>query len=131
MWDIEYDNSNPYHRSLANIVGHEADKIVISEGITYIGSRAFYIAGYWLTDEPYRVKEIIIPSGVTAIGEGAFSGNKRLHSVNFPDTVTSIAKNDIMVATITQKNIIFIQDTNEMNNNPKGVLSYVVSSFLS
>ena len=29
---------------------------------------------------------------VTAIGEGAFSGNKRLHSVNIPDTVTSIAK---------------------------------------
>ena len=41
----------------------------------------------------YNATRVSIPSGVTAIPEGAFSGYEKLASVSIPNTVKSIGKN--------------------------------------
>ena len=56
-------------------------KVVISDGITRIGSGFF--AGCPAT-------EVVLPDSVTEIGEGAFYGCESLESVTIPDGVTKI-----------------------------------------
>ncbi|MBR0509637.1 MAG: leucine-rich repeat protein, partial [Clostridia bacterium] len=58
-------------------------KIVIEEGITSIGFRAFY---------QFRIQTVKIPSSVKSIGERAFSSCNALVSVNLPTSVISIGK---------------------------------------
>lgn len=55
--------------------------ITIPEGVTNIGSHAFYGCG---------LTRVTIPSGVTSIGSGAFSSCAGLTSITFPNGVTSI-----------------------------------------
>ena len=58
-------------------------KIIIEEGITRIGSNAFY---------RFSVLESVqISQGVTSIGERAFSNNRNLVNVDIPDSVVNIA----------------------------------------
>jgi len=48
-----------------------------------IGDSAFY-------PRTVEITSVIIPTGVTKIGEGAFSSQKKLTTINLPNTVTSI-----------------------------------------
>jgi hypothetical protein len=68
LWDYFSMSAKPWdeHKS-------EIRKIVISEGITHIGSRAF--SGI------YNVTEVVFPESLTAIGECAFENCSRLGSV--------------------------------------------------
>ena len=56
------------------------NKLIIEEGVTHIGSCAFYTFGY---------TEVVIPSTVTSIGDNAFERSD-LKSIVIPDTVTKM-----------------------------------------
>ena len=58
------------------------ETIIIPEGVTSIGYRAFYTCD--------GLTSVIIPESVTSIGDSAFSVCRSLTSVNIPDSVTSI-----------------------------------------
>lgn len=62
----------------------KVDKIIIGEGITYIGNRAFAR----FTD----LSEIELPSTLESIGEYAFARCIDLISVSFPDSVSDIGE---------------------------------------
>ena len=57
-------------------------KVVIEEGVTSIGSYAFYDCS--------ELTSITIPEGVASIGSSAFNGCRNLTSINIPEGVTSI-----------------------------------------
>ncbi|MBR4642987.1 MAG: leucine-rich repeat domain-containing protein [Selenomonadaceae bacterium] len=59
-------------------------KVVIENGITSIGERAFNFCT--------RLTSITIPDSVTSIGERAFSACTRLTSIKVPDSVISIGE---------------------------------------
>ena len=80
-------------------------KVVIPDGVTSIGEKAF--RGYGLTSiiipdsvtsigrqafERSSLMSITIPNSVASIGEGAFSGCIQLTSIKIPDSVTSIGE---------------------------------------
>jgi hypothetical protein len=73
----ELINPTPWHRVESPITG-----LVIEEGVTYIGKRAFG----WLNE----LKSVTIPKSVTAIGAEAFRGCGGLMSVTIPNGVTTI-----------------------------------------
>ncbi len=64
----------PYHDSVC--------KVVIDNGVTSIGSHAFYLYS--------NLTSITIPESVTTIGDSAFYECSSLISVTIPDSVTSI-----------------------------------------
>ncbi len=66
---------------LKKYVGPGGD-VVIPEGVTSIGDRAFY----WCSG----LTSVTIPDSVTSIGDSAFSGCRSMRSVTLPDSVTSI-----------------------------------------
>ena len=78
MDDYSYDPT-PWKNIQANI-----KNVVINEGITSIGERAFYGCENLTT--------ITIPNSVTAIGYAAFYGCTSLVSVTIPNSVTSIGE---------------------------------------
>ena len=57
-------------------------RLVIENGVTHIGNRAFAFA--------YEVTSVTIPNSVTSIGRGAFEYCDNLTSVTIPNSVTSI-----------------------------------------
>ena len=61
--------------------------VVLSNGLETIGSQAF--GGYYSESEP-QIEELIIPSGVTSIGECAFGYNRKLKRVALPATLKHI-----------------------------------------
>lgn len=61
---------------------HEIEKIVIEEGVTTIGSRAF--------EDCQKLSEVTIPDGVISIGDEAFCDCPSISSLTLPDSVTSI-----------------------------------------
>ena len=79
--DIETDFSSGSANTTVAKLG-DAKKLVISEGVTKIGSHQLYGAS--------QLEEIIIPDGVTSIGLKAFTGCSSLTSITIPDGVTSI-----------------------------------------
>ena len=62
----------------------EAVRIVIEEGCTGIGNKAF--------SDFSQVTEVVLPSTLTYIGEYAFSSCKSMISIDLPDCVTEIKK---------------------------------------
>jgi hypothetical protein len=76
MEEFGYNNA-PWH----NYQG-ECTAVVLPEGLTSIGSYAFYNFD--------RLTGITIPDGVTSIGSNAFSDCDSLANVTIPDGVTSI-----------------------------------------
>ncbi len=61
----------------------EADKVKIPSGVTKIGKAAFAKAS---------VHEIILPEGLSEIGEQAFDSCENLRYVHFPESLTQIAE---------------------------------------
>ncbi len=62
----------------------EIKKVVIEDGITSIGSGAFYNC--------QSITSVTIPDSVTKIGEDAFNNDQQLTEVNIPASVTTIDK---------------------------------------
>ena len=65
----------------------QVNKVILSEGITHIGNRAFYNCSVYSNRSMY--KEITIPSTVTSIGSMAFK-DTRLEKIYIPDNVATI-----------------------------------------
>ncbi len=61
------------------------DKIVVSEGITYIGNSAF--AGF------EKLTDIALPTTLTQIGSDVFAHCSSLSNITIPDSVTDIGNN--------------------------------------
>ena len=74
---VDYDNNSPapWETSFS--------AVVIEDGITSIGRRAFFNCTDHLTS-------VTIPSSVTSIGNAAFASCSKLESVTIPSRVTSI-----------------------------------------
>ena len=92
---------------LIKYLGNSED-VVIPEGVTEIGNKAFSSCLYLESIEIpngvttigneaftfcYSLRFIHIPNSVTSIGDGAFSWCESLQSVKIPDSVTSIGEN--------------------------------------
>ncbi len=75
--------ANPlYYAHNLYLNGEKVADLVIPDGVTSIGSYAFYGCS--------RLTSVTIPDSVTSIGYRAFSGCSGLTSVTIPDSVTSI-----------------------------------------
>ena len=72
----ENKNETPFHE-LYNI-----KKVIIEEGITYIGKNAFARVS--------EIRSITIPESVTSIGSFAFKGCYELPEISIPATVTDM-----------------------------------------
>ena len=84
--------------------GYQITKVIIEDGVTCIGSTAFYkcegLTSVTIPDSVTKIGDyafkcrvltrLIIPDGVTMIGSSAFSGCTGLTSITIPDSVTSI-----------------------------------------
>lgn len=84
MYDYEHINNgqeeyvtNPWWKDYAFAI----QKIVIGEGITYIGNNAFI---FNIADS------ISIPSTVRGVGEYSFAGSRKIKEINVPDGVETI-----------------------------------------
>lgn len=60
-------------------------KIVVEDGITYIGDDSFYSLE--------KLTDVSLPGSLTAIGDFAFSNCEALQSITIPDGVTKIGRN--------------------------------------
>ncbi|MBQ6303526.1 MAG: leucine-rich repeat domain-containing protein [Clostridiales bacterium] len=87
----------------------DAQELVIENGITYIGSNAFFDYNHF--------DSVTIPDSVTAIGNDAFNGCGNLKTVNIPDSVTDIGSG------------VFSQTGIESIVIPDGVTSIKKSTF--
>ncbi|MBQ3497086.1 MAG: InlB B-repeat-containing protein, partial [Oscillospiraceae bacterium] len=100
MGDIESDESHPFYSYISQI-----KKVVISEGITSVGSRSFAglhnVTSVQLPSTLQRIgtfaflcccklESIVIPEGVDWIQDYAFCGANALRSVSFPSTLETI-----------------------------------------
>jgi len=65
-----------------NKIEHRIKCLIVEDGVTHIGSSAFYQALY--------LTNVILPDSVQTIGEAAFRACWRLRSINIPDSVTKI-----------------------------------------
>ena len=80
---FEDSYSNPlYYVHNLYLNGELVTELVIPEGVTSIGSSAFYNCS--------SLTAITIPEGVTSIGDWAFSGCSSLTTITIPESVTSI-----------------------------------------
>ena len=76
MNHFSYSNGGPWNN-------HNIGRIIIGDGITTIGSSAFYNC--------YNLNSVTIPNSVTYIGSSAFADCRALTSVTIPNSVTEIA----------------------------------------
>ena len=86
----KYELTNTISGIIGGIVGHSFGKgitgsLVLAEGVTSIGSFAFYGCE--------KLMSITIPDSVTSIDRNAFSGCSSLTSITIPDSVTRIDNN--------------------------------------
>ena len=95
-----------YRTPEGNERGRTINKVIVEEGITYIGDFAFYGCTYLdsvslpstlksigdlaFADCPFET--IDIPSGVTSIGQSAFNGCSNLTSITIPEGVKYIER---------------------------------------
>ena len=77
MKNYSWSASSPATQKTDNV-----KKVVIQEGVTSIGNRAF--------SDCTGLESIEIPSGVTSIGVNAFQGCRNLASIEIPNSVTNI-----------------------------------------
>jgi len=79
MEDFESAGDVPWQ-----LVRDHATELVIGEGVTSIGSYAFYYM--------HALTTVQLPSSLTAIGDHAFSFCRSLTAVSFPETMSAIGK---------------------------------------
>ena len=77
MTDYASSSSMPWYSLKSSI-----KKVVVEDGVTRIGSSAFYRCS--------ALTSITIPDSVTSIGDSAFYGCHSLTSITIPDSVTSV-----------------------------------------
>ena len=81
MYDYSFYNRAPWGKyNIKRII----KRIIIGDGITTIGSRAFYTCSALIS--------VTIPNSVTEIGDRAFEGCSALTSVTIPNSVTTIGE---------------------------------------
>ena len=92
MDDYYYGASSiPGYYAPWDSVASDVQEVVIKEGVTTIGKRAFYsYDNYWNSTTYPNIKKVSIPDSVTSIGESTFQSCSALTSVTIPDSVTSI-----------------------------------------
>ena len=76
MWNYKWVSTPWYGQR------HAIERICVDEGVTSIGSCAFY--------DMWRLKEISLPDSITEIGDHAFSNCSQLMSIVMPAGVSSI-----------------------------------------
>ena len=90
---------DPYKDQLTALNLHvfRVPATVVNGGVTYqvkgIGKSGMFALGS--DNQGY---EIVLPEGLTTIGEGAFSVSYTLRKINFPSTLTSIGQNAFFAA---------------------------------
>ena len=80
-----------------NQYASEIQSVVIENGITSVGDRAFSNCS--------SLTSVTIPNSVTSINNSAFSGCSGLTSVTIPNSVTSIGQNAFFLSGLTSVNI--------------------------
>lgn len=81
-----------YYRNIPWSTGEESNeneriyKIIVEEGITYIGANSFHDMLY--------VTDVYLPSTLKTIGSGAFYGCRSLKSIEFPSSLNSLGVKD-------------------------------------
>lgn len=65
-------------------------KIILPDGLTKVDAFAFRFSSVFNDNNP--IEEIVLPTSITEIGEGAFSYVKKLHSINMPEHLTQLGK---------------------------------------
>ena len=92
MYDYSFYNRAPWGKyNIKRII----KRIIIGDGITTIGSRAFYTCSALIS--------VTIPNSVTEIGDRAFEGCSALTSVTIPNSVTTIGEGAFSDCTNLQK----------------------------
>lgn len=74
----------------SNLLGTNLKSIVLSEGITTIGSKAFAMTGNYASDSKINIQKISFPSTLTSIGTGnayTFQNNRYLTAIEFRSDV--------------------------------------------
>ena len=109
MKDFDLDDIQPWHEY---VIG-KTIMVVIEDGITHIGSKAFW------NETLAQVDMIImnIPNSVTSIGDEAFSGCK-MSDVDIPDSVISIGESSFAVCDMT--NVIIPDSVTSLGYNAFG-----------
>lgn len=108
------ENSIPWKSYRSNI-----KRLIIKEGVTSIGSYAFWNSG---------INSVNIPNGVTKIGEYSFAYCMKLFSVTIPSSVTSIGNGAFISTHSYNKPNKIIWQTNTPPNgysNAEGRVNYV------
>ncbi len=100
---ISFDDNNSanplyYAHHIYSDENTEIKELVIPDGVTSIGSRAFYSCS--------GLTSVTIPNSVTSIGYGAFSGCSGITSVTMPNSVTSIGSGAFFSCSRLQKVIV-------------------------
>lgn len=85
MTDFANQNASPFAKTSQNPIKTSCTAVVIEEGVTTIGSYAFYNMQY--------ISSLSLPSTLTEIHANAFYGLKALTSCVLPDSVTLIGAN--------------------------------------
>ena len=70
------------------IVPQDATHVCVHPSVVVIPFAAFYPVGVF--EGRRRLKEVVLPDGLTAIGARAFYGCNSLERINFPSTLTAI-----------------------------------------
>ena len=79
--------------------GQEEAGVAYAERSRICRKRAVNVEGFQINEDGVLVKysgnatDVVIPEGVTSIGDGAFEDSSNLTSVEIPETVTSIGEN--------------------------------------
>ena len=122
MTDFSYSTSLSESRITAPWYSMKSSikEVRISEGITSIGSYAFYLHS--------SLSSVNIPNSITKIGNRAFSGCSSLTSINIPSNVKTIG--DSAFSGCSELESISVDENNKQYKDDNGVLFTKDMTFL-
>lgn len=94
--------SKPDRRLVCYPMGYSAGRYSVPEGVLDIGAMAF--------DRDLYIEEIVLPTSLVSIGDGAFNGCEGLRAMNLPAGVKSIGEDAMRCKNLT---ITYEGDANE------------------